>query len=310
MDVPREIDGFRLGEILGEGATSVVYAARDAHGDRAAVKFLRTELRDEPEVLARFVREARIAQAVQSEFVAPVMATGATRSTMWIMYRRIDGETLEARLRRELVLTVADARRFVDHVLQGLAAAHAAGVIHRDVKPANIMLKRAGKTEKACVLDFGVSKYRPTGGGEATMTTEGLTTDTATLGTLNYMPPEQIGASATVDARADLYAAAVVAFRVLTGRFPFPGATEMAMMGAKLKGQAHTLRQATGARWPRPLEDFFRAGLAHAPADRFRDARAMRSAWDTAARGEFPHVDELRATIVTSGDGEDTVLDP
>lgn len=81
------------------------------------------------------------------------------------------------------------------------------------------------------------------------------------------------------------------------------------MMSAKLKGQTHTLRQATGARWPRPLEDFFRAGLAHAPADRFPDVRAMRSAWDAAARGEFPHVDELRATIVTSGDGGDTVLD-
>jgi serine/threonine protein kinase len=254
------------------------------------------------------VREARIAQAVRSEFIAPVLGTGATRTTMWIMYRRIDGETMEARLRRDLVLPAAEVRRFIDHVLQGLAVAHAAGVIHRDVKPANIMLERVGDIEKACILDFGVSKYRPMG-PDGPMSTEGLTTESATLGTLNYMPPEQIGASQRVDARADLYATAVVAFRALTGQFPFAGATEMAMMGAKLKDQALTPRQATGARWPQPLEDFFRTALAHAPADRFVDAGAMRAAWGAAMRGELPKVDRLRATLIASREGEDTIID-
>jgi serine/threonine protein kinase len=191
-------------------------------------------------------------------------------------------------------------------VLLGLQAAHFAGVLHRDIKPANVFLERGEGGVRACILDFGASKYRPPAG---TVTSQHLTTARETLGTINYMPPEQFKGAARVDARADLYAAGVVAFKLLTGTLPFLEGTRGAVMQAKVRGQPLSLEQATEAVWPQKLEGFLRCALARAPEERFQNARAMVTAWrDAIDAVDLPSVDLLRDRLAGSQDADDTLI--
>jgi serine/threonine protein kinase len=309
MDVrkPPAILGCKMGELLGEGVMGTVYAATDASGRALAVKFLREWLADDAEALARFGREAENCRRIRSDYVACVVGAGITGAMYWIAYERVAGETLAVRLRREQVLARAASLRIVEQVLLGLQAAHAVGVVHRDVKPANIVLADRAGEERACILDFGTSKFR--GPEESGSGDNALTSATATLGTINYMPPEQIGGAARVDARADVYAVGVVAFRALSGQLPFVGESQAAVMQAKLEAKARTLAQATGTAWPSAAEAFFRRALARDPAERFADAEGARRAWlDTFATAKLPDVDDLRPGGGNAQEnGEDTV---
>jgi serine/threonine protein kinase len=298
-----------MGELLGEGAMGTVYAATDSRGQRVAVKFLHEGLADDAEAVARFRREAENCRRIRSEYVARVIGAGRSGDAYWIAYKRLTGETLAVRLRRERVLSQADALRVVEQILLGLQAAHAVGVVHRDVKPANVILERVARGERACILDFGASKFRSQGSGGSA--DRALTSATATLGTVNYMPPEQFGGAAGVDARADLYAAGVVAFRALSGQLPFVRQSQAAVMQAKLTARARTLAEATGVAWPAPVERFSRRALAREAAKRFTSADEMRSAWiEAVAEAKVPTRAELRADEHDAADnGEDTNLD-
>jgi serine/threonine-protein kinase len=271
-----------MGERLGEGATGTVYAALNANGDELAVKFLRESLADDPEVVARFKREASVGSKLRSEFIAQVVGAGRSGQRYWIAYRRLRGETLAVRLRREIVLETAMLVPVIEQVLRGLHVAHEAGVVHRDIKPGNVMLERIereaskGVTERACLLDFGLSKS-PTGSSATSQ--QGVTSATATLGTVDYMPPEQFGASASVDHRADLYSVGVVAYRALSGRLPSGGKSQASVMYAKLHRDAPSLGETTGTKWPHAVEEFFVQALARDPAARFGNATAMATAW-------------------------------
>lgn len=306
---PPAVPGCRIGRLIGEGVTGTVYEAVNDGGEALAIKFLREMFAEDPEVVARFKREASICQRLRSEHIAAVVGAGRTKQTYWIAYRRLLGETLEKRVRRDRVLPLATIGPLVQQVLRGLAVAHGAGVVHRDIKPANIMLERTGGGERACILDFGVSKDRSRSGSGTTGTS--LTSHTATLGTINYMPPEQIGASAAVDHRADLYSAGVVAYRAIAGQLPYVGSSQAAVMHAKLNVDARSLRDATGTRWPDALEAFFRRALAREPSARFADAGAMEAAWADACRiGAAPDLERLRQGNVESQQGDDdTILD-
>ena len=179
-----------MGELLSEGATGTVYAAVNDNGDELAVKVLRESLADDPEMVERFKREASVAHTLRSEFIAQVVGAGRSEQRYWIAYRRLHGETMAVRLRRETVLEPAVLAPFIEQVLRGLQVAHEAGVVHRDIKPSNIMLERTASneaTERACILDFGLSKC-PSGTFQ-----HSVTSATATLGTIDYMPPEQVG---------------------------------------------------------------------------------------------------------------------
>jgi serine/threonine-protein kinase len=287
----------------------IVYAGTGPEGEPIAVKLLHDHLTDFPDVVARFKREADLAARIESAHVAPVLAAGRTASKVyWIAYKRLVGETLDASLRRERVFRLDRAGVAIDHVLLGLEAAHGKGILHRDIKPANIFLERQDGGSRACILDFGASKYRPTNGAS---TSQHLTTARETLGTVNYMPPEQFNGAARVDARADLYAAGVVAFKLITGTLPFLAGSRAAVMQAKVKGQPYSLEQATAAPWPEMLEGFFQAALGRAPDDRFANASAMRTAWGYAiSTTGVPDVDTLRRRIAGTEDADDTVLDP
>ncbi len=240
--MPPPIPGIHLRELLGEGSTGSVYAAVNANGDELAVKYLHESLSDAPGIVARFRREAESAKRLRSEFIAQVVGAGRSGRRYWIAYRRLHGETVANRLRREKILPPVALKTFIAQVLRGLGVAHAAGLVHRDVKPGNIMIEqptRARTAERACILDFGVAKSDSSGPHD-------LTSATATLGTVSYMAPEQVGGAASVDHRADLYATGVVAYRALSGRLPYSGASQAAVMHAKLNMDAPSLAKTTG----------------------------------------------------------------
>lgn len=302
-----QVSGWRIGALLGEGATGSVYQATGAGGEEVAIKFLHDSFADEPEMVTRFKREAQTCQRLRSPHIAQVIGAGRTSQTYWIMYRLLRGETLSVRLRRETVMAGEELARPIEHVLAGLAVAHAERVVHRDIKPANIMIERTPTGESACLMDFGISKDRSQRRGSAS---HSLTSATATLGTINYMPPEQIGASAEVDHRADLYAAGVVAYRAISGRLPYVGSSQGAVLHAKLNTDARTLGEATGQAWPMNVEAFFRRALAGEPRKRFGSAEAMLEEWRLVARAEgVPAADFLRGLSAPASDGDDTVLD-
>ena len=149
----------------------------------------------------------------------------------------------------------------MDDALQGLEAAHEAGVIHRDIKPANLFIEKRKLTakqisqdapeERTRILDFGVSKMRSRQGRKSEPS---LTAFDATLGSFAYMAPEQVRGSARVDERADLYALGAVAFRALTGRLPFEGTNALTLIALKLDREAPTLARTTGDEWPAAIE--------------------------------------------------------
>jgi len=305
---PPPVPGCRIGNLLGEGTTGTVYEAVNANGEALAIKFLRETFADDPEMVARFKREASICQRLRSEHIAAVVGAGRTEQTYWIAYRRLVGETLDGRLRRDRVMSAESVAPIVEQVLQGLAVAHAAGVVHRDIKPANIVLERTPAGERACILDFGISKDRSRSGSSTSGGS--LTSHTATLGTINYMPPEQIGASASVDHRADLYSAGVVAYRALAGQLPYVGSSQAAVLYAKINQDARSLSEATGMPWPEALVSFFRRALAREPSARFGGAEEMATAWLEACRaGTTPDLERLRKRNVDSQDSDDTVLE-
>jgi serine/threonine-protein kinase len=159
-----------------------------------------------------------------------------------------------------------------------------------------------------CILDFGVSKDRSNSGSGTSASS--LTSTTATLGTINYMPPEQFGASAGVDHRADLYSVGVVAYRAIAGQLPYVGSSQAAVLHAKIHLDARSLAEATGTRWPDALEAFFRRALAREPSARFGDAGEMGTAWIDASRaGTTPDLEQLRRRNIDAQGSDDTVLE-
>jgi serine/threonine-protein kinase len=165
-------------------------------------------------------------------------------------------------------------------VLSGLAAAHLAGVIHRDLKPGNIFLESTGdpgRPERAKVLDFGISKLSRKHAG--LRDEPSLTDFDATLGSFAYMAPEQVRGAARVDHRCDLYAIGAVAFRALAGRMPFEGQDAGAVLALKLDRVAPTLAEVTGDHWPAALERFLARTLDRDPDQRSASAEAALREW-------------------------------
>jgi serine/threonine-protein kinase len=264
-----------------------VWAARsDTDGREVALKVLLARAAMKPDLVRRFRREAEIASAVQSPFVCRLLEVGTTPDGAHLLvFEKLEGESLADRLKREQYLPFNEVWLMIDDVLQGLAAAHAAGVIHRDLKPGNIYLERTNqseRSERAKILDFGISKLRRGDGEQAEPT---LTAFDATLGSFAYMAPEQVRGAARADERADIYAAGAVAFRSLSGRLPFEGTTAALLVAMKLERQAPSLAEATGDRWPTGIERFLERALARQRENRFPTAVEAIAAWRKLAPG-------------------------
>jgi len=202
-----------MGE-LGRGGFAVVYSVRDSRLSRyLAVKVMRPDLVAAPAVVSRFHREARLVAQLEHPNILPVTFAGEGAGLVYYAMPRVKGVTLRDHLRTESKLPVGLAAHIFTEIARGLHHAHQHGVIHRDVKPANIMLEHSGKV---LLLDFGIAKALSGDGGSTTTT--GLV-----IGSAEYMAPEQAAGSRQLDARSDVYALGVVGFEMLTGRVPFSG---------------------------------------------------------------------------------------
>jgi serine/threonine-protein kinase len=221
--------GARIGEftvdsVLGEGGMGKVYCATAPDGERVALKVVKDDYARDQTFRKRFTREAHIAQTVKHPHVVPVVATGEYGQLPYMAQRYIEGESLDERLRRDGPLDVPTAVRICSDVAAGLEAVWAAGMVHRDVKPGNILLDEAGE---AYITDFGLAKD-----------TQGsvLTLPGQALGSMDYMAPEQIRGEA-VTASTDIYALGCVMYESLCGRPPFAEAQGMRILWAHLQDE-------------------------------------------------------------------------
>ncbi len=283
---------YKIRRLIGQGGMGEVYAAEGRGGEKVALKVLHERAAQDPDLVARFNREADIAKQIQSPYVAAILGSGKERDgRLWIAFERLVGEGLDERLRREQYLSFAEVAPIVEDALQGLHAAHQARVVHRDIKPANLFIEKRKLTpeeiqageheERTRILDFGVSKMKSNGQRRSEPS---LTAFDATLGSFAYMAPEQVRGSARVDERADLYALGAVAFRALTGRLPFEGSNALTLIALKLDRDPPTLAHTTGDTWPAAIEKFLAKIMAREREKRFGSALEALDSWRKVCR--------------------------
>ncbi len=214
----RVADKYELTRLLGSGSMGAVYeGVHVVLGKRVAIKLIHPEFGDSPEVVARFRREARAASAVESDYIGQIYDFGRDEAHgLYMVIEYLEGEDLEARLVRERWIGDSEVATIGLQVARGLAKAHAAGIIHRDLKPANIFLtKRDDGSVLAKILDFGISKFET--GPSPMMAEPTLTAHGTTLGTPQYMSPEQCEGKVALDGRTDVWSLCAVLYEMLAG---------------------------------------------------------------------------------------------
>jgi serine/threonine protein kinase len=216
-------DRYKLDRLLERGAMGSVWRAEQVRlRAPVAIKFLDPSLIGDKEMHDRFIQEARSSAAVRSAHVVQVFDYGTEDGVPYIAMELLYGENLDARLGARGTLTPAELSKLFSEIARGIGQAHASGVIHRDLKPGNIFIAREGEHEVTKIVDFGIAKVK----ASALRLTQGVGTQLGTLlGTPQYMSPEQVRGSGSIDHRTDLWALAVIACECLTGRCPFSGAT-------------------------------------------------------------------------------------
>jgi len=252
---------------IGRGGMAVVYQATDVRlRRRVAIKVLPPELAFRPDVRSRFLREAQTAAQLSHPDIVPIYSVDEQNGLVFFVMALVEGESLAARFSRG-PLEIEDARRILAEVADALAYAHAHGVIHRDIKPDNILLDR--DSGHALVTDFGIARAAE---ADSRLTATGIT-----VGTPAYMSPEQGMGDRDVDGRSDIYSLGVVAYQVLTGSLPFRANNTPAMI---MKHVSETPRPVRELRRdvPPALAAAIERALAKDPDDRFPDAAAFRDA--------------------------------
>jgi serine/threonine protein kinase len=255
------IAGYRLEEQIGEGGMAVVFRARDERLYRqVALKILSPALAADGEFRRRFIRESRSAAAVDDPHIVPVFEAGEANGVLFIAMRYVPGGDVGTLVRRLGPLPAARAAAIISAVASALDAAHAAGLVHRDVKPANMLVDaRPGRPDHVYLSDFGLTK--------GSWSSTSLTAAGHFMGTLDYSAPEQIRGQ-QVDARTDEYALACVAFVLLSGQPPFHRNEAMAVMYAHLSMPPPTLTSLR-PELPHEVDEIMRRALAKAPEDRY-----------------------------------------
>jgi serine/threonine-protein kinase len=210
---------FRVERIIGLGGMGGVLAAEDvSRGGRVALKLMLPHLTANPEFVGRFAREAAAAAALQTPHVARVLEVGQTpEGAPFIVMELLEGRDLDQTVRACGPLQVAEAVGYVLEACHAIAEAHARGIVHRDLKPGNLFIANVGGRSMLKVLDFGISKTTPLDGGSGDV----LTATDTTLGSPQYMSPEQIRSSKRVDWRTDLWSLGIILHKLLTGRLAF-----------------------------------------------------------------------------------------
>lgn len=258
-------DRYAIEREIGSGGMATVYLAEDLkHHRKVAVKVLRPELAATlgPE---RFLREIEVAARLQHPHILPLHDSGEAGGFLYYVMPYVEGQSLREKLVEEGELPIDEAVRVIKEVVDALAHAHEHGVVHRDIKPDNIML--SGR--HAMVTDFGVAKAVSEATGQQQLTTAGVA-----LGTPAYMAPEQAAAEDHIDHRADIYAIGAMAYELLAGRPPFTGNTSQAILGAHVTETPEPVTKHREA-VPPALEQLVMKCLEKKPADRWQSAEAM-----------------------------------
>ena len=270
---------YRIVRLLGRGGMGAVYLARDLALDReVAIKVVKTES-SAREVHDRLKREARTAARLSHPNIVPLHAFGEVEGMPYFVMGYVRGESLAARLRRDTRLGEDDARRILADLAEALDHAHRQGVVHRDVKPDNVLLD--DESGRALLTDFGVAKAL--GGGE-TMTAAG-----SVVGTPSYMSPEQAAGRADIDGRSDIYSLGVVGYAMLAGRLPFDGRTAGDVLAKHLTQEPPALRGLAPSLSESTVQAVERC-LLKDPSRRWADARSLKVALGVAEDTPLPDV--------------------
>ncbi|MDP1857770.1 MAG: protein kinase [Gemmatimonadaceae bacterium] len=284
---------YLVQERLGEGGMGEVFLAEHVRMKRkVAVKLMRKWMAGDPLAVSRFHREAENASQITHPNVAQVYDFGETADgTMYLAMEYVPGEPLSKILDREGRLNAVRAAEIVRQTADALVAAHAMGILHRDLKPDNVMVARARNgADIVKLVDFGIARVMNRG-------TQHFTSTGMIVGTPDYMSPEQL-AGDTLDERSDLYALALIAFRAITGNSAFPEGASGEALIARLTNRARKLRQVLDSvTWPESLQAAFDRALDADPANRYADALEFAAELDGAV-SQMPLTEEEQAYLV------------
>ncbi|GAB2910391.1 Stk1 family PASTA domain-containing Ser/Thr kinase [Rhodococcus aerolatus] len=299
MTTPRNLSGrYELGETLGFGGMSEVYSAVDTRlGRDVAVKVLRADLARDPTFFLRFSREAQNAASLNHPAIVAVYDTGEADTEAgplpYIVMERVDGETLRDVVRGDGPLSPRRAMEVMADVCAALDYSHHQGIVHRDVKPANVMINRAGAVK---VMDFGIA--RAVSDGTSTMTQTA-----SVIGTAQYLSPEQARGQ-QVDARSDVYSAGCVLFELLTGEPPFTGDSPVAVAYQHVREDPPAPSQ-VHADVPAALDSIVLKAMSKNPANRYQSAGEMRADLVRVIAGQRPS-----APVIMSEEERTSILGP
>jgi YVTN family beta-propeller protein len=263
------VAGCRVEAVVGRGGMGVVYRATQLSLERpVALKAIAPELAGDPTFRERFKRESRIAASIEHPNVIPVYEAGEGEGVLYLIMRYVEGTDLRALIDAEGGLPPERAARIVAQVAAALAAAHRRDLIHRDVKPANVLIDADGERDHAYLTDFGIARHAAA--------TSGLTRTGSVIGTLDYLAPERIQDQGG-DGRSDVYALGCVLFETLTGTLPFARDNDVAKMYAHLSAPVPSVRELSPD-VPEELDAMAQRAMAKDPDDRFATANEMAEA--------------------------------
>ncbi|MBA3561795.1 MAG: protein kinase [Actinobacteria bacterium] len=269
MVVGSELAGYQIEALIGRGGMGAVYRAEELTlGRKVALKVIAPELGGDGRFRERFLRESRIAASLDHPHIVPIFKAGDEDGALFLAMRYVEGTDLAKLLHEGGALDPVRAISLLEQVAEALDAAHEKGLVHRDVKPSNILVAMAGRKEHCYLADFGLTKR--------TGSLSGISAPGDVVGTLEYVAPEQI-TGGEVEAQADLYSLGCVLYECLTGQPPFPRATDVALLWAHVHEEQ---KRASEVRpeLPRAIDGVLGRALAKEPGRRFETAGELVSA--------------------------------
>lgn len=283
------VGGFRIRDPLGAGAMGEVYLAETVgSGEYVAIKMIAAGPSHDARFRERFERECTLAASLQHPNVVRTIASGEAEGHLYLAMQYVEGADLREILRRDAPLEQDRTLRLVAQVADALDASHELGLVHRDVKPGNILVTERDGEEWALVCDFGLARH--------VSSVSSLTGDRGFVGTIDYVPPEQVQGN-EVDRRSDLYSLGCVLFECLVGAKPFERESELAVVFAHLNDpppRPTEFRPALPAAW----DEFFATALAKEPSERFGSGRELVEAATAAAAGKRRTSRRVRRRVI------------